>query len=84
MQKTKMQTHIDKAYQFLDLYLPYEYANEVVQILAKKKIHVSTAVVRNVRTEITKNRLDVLNALLLFAKKNQKNLEELKTNLNLK
>ncbi len=77
-----MQSHIDKAYEFLDQFLPYEYVVEVELILQKKKIKVSGGTIRNIRTKRVPNpRIDVLNALLLVAKKNQKQLLELESNL---
>jgi len=78
----KVQTHIRKAYEFLDEHLPYEYAAQVVEELKKKGILVSSSVVRNVRTAKTTTNRDVLNALLLVAKKNKKLLDEIQINLN--
>jgi len=77
-----VQPHIKKAYALLDEHLPYEYANEVVNELAKMKVKVSAGTVRNVRLGKT-SRLDVLNALLIFAKKNKKLKEKFESNLNL-
>ncbi len=78
----KVQSHIQKAYALLDEHLPYEYANEVVRELAKMKVKVSAGTVRNVRSGKT-SRLDVLNALLIVAKKNKTLKEKLKSNLKL-
>ncbi len=71
-----MQTHIDKAYKFLDEHLPYEYVKEVKTELSKKGIDTSGTVIRNVRTGKSK-RLDVLNALLIVAKQYKNEKEEL-------
>lgn len=78
----KVHSHISKAYDFLDAHLPYEYANEVVKNLKKKNVKVTSAVVRNVRAARTTGRIDILNALLLVAKKNKKQLEKIETTIN--
>jgi len=77
----KMQTHIQKAYSFLDAHLPYEYTNEVLSTLKRQNIMTSSSVVRNVRTGITTTRADVLNALLIVAKKHKKLKEKIESNL---
>lgn len=78
----KKHSHIAKAYDFLEAHLPYEYANDVVRELKKKNVEVTSDVVRNVRAARTTNRIDVLNALLLVAKKNKKLLEKIETTIN--
>lgn len=77
-----MQTHIDKAYSYLDEHLPYEYASLVVKELKKNKINTTAAIVRNVRVAKTTTNLTVLNALLIVAKKHKKEKELLKHTLN--
>ena len=82
MPEKKMQTHIQKAYSFLDDHLPYEYTNEVIATFKKQNIEASSSVIRNVRNGITTTRSDVLNALLLVAKKHKKLKEKIESNLN--
>lgn len=82
MKDKKMQTHINKAYSFLDDHLPYEYAPLVVAELKKKRVKTTAAVVRNVRVAKTTTNLTVLNALLLVAKRNKKLKEEFQNTLN--
>jgi hypothetical protein len=68
--KKKMQTHIEKAYQFLDDHLPHNYADKTFGILKKAKISSSLHIIRNVRNNKSNN-IDVLNGLLKVAKKNK-------------
>jgi hypothetical protein len=82
MKENDVHTHINKAYALLDEHLPYEYAKEVVTELAKSNVKVTAGTVRNVKAGKT-SRLDVLNALLLIAKRNKKQKEKLKSNLNI-
>lgn len=74
-----MQPHINKAYQFLDEHLPYNYTEETIKELKKSKIEVSSEVVRNVRTGKTKSNIAVLNALLKVAKKHKNAAKKLET-----
>ena len=62
-----VQSHIDKAYEYLDKFLPARYATPVVEILKQKNIDVTKDIVRNVRTR-NHTRLDVLEGLVEFAK----------------
>lgn len=71
-----MHSHIDKAYDYLETHLPERYTSEVIELLAKKKVTVTSGVVRNVRTKVN-TRIDVLNALLQVAKNNKKQFEVL-------
>lgn len=72
-----MRSHIEKAYQFLEDHLPFNYAEKTKDILAKAKIDVTLNVIRNVRCKKTTSNVAVLNALLKVAKKNKKANEEL-------
>lgn len=76
-----MQTHIDKAYQFLEDNLPTTYSIAVQKNLQYQKITVSTSVIKNVRNRVSV-RIDVLNALLELARKNKAQVEELITKIN--
>ena len=48
-----MRLHIEKAYKFIETYLPENYSRETQQILFKSKIEVTADVIRNVRTKKT-------------------------------
>lgn len=72
-----MQSHIEKAYNFLDAHLPFNYREETYKILKSAKIDVTLDVIRNVRTKKTTSNIVVLNALLKVAKKHKKQNEKL-------
>lgn len=76
----KMQSHIDKAYKFLDAHLPYEYTKDVQNELKKQSVEVPGTVIRNVRNR-KNERIEIINALLLVAKRHKKQKEELVKNL---
>ena len=63
-----VQSHIDKAYEYLDKFLPAQYAAQVVEILKQKGVDVTKDIVRNVRLQ-NPVRLDVLEGLVEFAKR---------------
>lgn len=60
-----------KAYQFLDEHLPHRYVELTQKVLRKGNITVSDNVIRNVRSQ-KPGSVDVLNALLVVAKKNKR------------
>lgn len=64
-----------KAYQFLDDHLPHRYVTLTQKVLKQANITVSDNVIRNVRSE-KPGSVDVLNALLVVAKKNKKAKEK--------
>lgn len=72
-----MQPHIEKAYNFIEKHLPFNYAEETQKILKKAEIKVSINTIRNVRQKKTTSNITVLNALLKVAKKHQKANEKL-------
>ena len=76
-----MQSHIEKAYKFLDQHLPFNYREETHKVLESAKIDASLDVIRNVRTRKTKSNIAVLNALLKVAKKHKKQNEELQVEI---
>jgi predicted O-methyltransferase YrrM len=76
-----MQTHIEKAYRFLDNHLPSYYTEAVQEILKKGKIIVSDDVIRNVRLKKSSKNIAVLNALLTVAKRHQKSNQILEIQL---
>ena len=80
-QKEKKETTHKKAFDFLYEHLPKDYAAPTQEILLKSKIKVSKGVIRNVRNGKTISNIDVLNALLILAKKNKKAKESLEAQL---
>lgn len=70
-----MQPHIQKAYDFINEYLPADYTLETQKLLQKHQINVSKSVIRNVRIQKTTSNIDVINALLKVARKHKKKLE---------
>lgn len=74
-----MDSVINEAFNFLNKYLPHRYSSEVKKNLKVKGINVSISTITNVRnrTNGTK-RLDVLNELLLIAKRNETYIKEMK------
>lgn len=74
--KKNVQMHIDSAYAFLDEHLPVSYSAKTKKILTEKGIKVSGSIINNVKNRIHE-RLDVLNALLIVAKTNKAQIEEL-------
>lgn len=73
-----VQMHIDKAYKFLDRYLPNPYVPKTEDYLKNKGQDISRSTINNVRNR-NNERLDVLNALLIIAKQNKAQVEELKS-----
>lgn len=71
-----VQTHIDKAHDLIDKYLPTSYVEEVLKKLPAGH-SVSKSMIRNVRAKLN-NRLDILNALVEVAKEHQAQIEKLK------
>jgi hypothetical protein len=66
-----MQPHIEKAYQFLNDHLPFEYVKETHEVLKKSKLEFSSTIIRNVKSKKTTTNIHVLNALLKVAKKHK-------------
>lgn len=64
-----------KAYKFLDDHLPHRYVTLTQKVLKQANITVTDNVIRNVRSE-KPGSVDVLNALLVVAKKNKKAKEK--------
>jgi len=77
-----MQTHISKAYEYIDKHLPKDYKAATSLILEKSKIKVSDDVIRNVRTKRTTTNIDVLNALLQVARKAKKDAQTLMASID--
>lgn len=71
-----VQTHINKAYEFLDEYLPQTYRKRTQLFLKSKGINVSSSTINNVRNQ-SNQRLDVINALVAIAKEEKAQVEEL-------
>lgn len=72
-----VQTHIDKAHELIDMYLPTAYVEEVLKKLPEGH-SISKSTIRNVRAKSTTTRLEVLNALVEVAIENKNNIEKLK------
>jgi hypothetical protein len=72
-----MQPHIEKAYSFIDTYLPFEYVAKTQDILNKSNKKVTSTIIRNVRTKKTTSNVTVLNALVKVAKKEKAAIEAL-------
>jgi predicted CopG family antitoxin len=70
-----VQTHIDKAHDLIDKYLPTSYVDEVLKKLPEGH-SISKGMIRNVRAR-KNDRLEVLNALVEVAKENQAQIEKL-------
>lgn len=64
-----------KAYKFLEEHLPHRYVTLTQKVLRQANITVTDNVIRNVRSE-KPGSVDVLNALLVVAKKNKKAKEK--------
>lgn len=71
-----VQTHIDKAHELIDKYLPTAYVDEVLKKLPEGH-NITKGMIRNVRAKLN-NRLEILNALVEVAKENQAQIEKLK------
>lgn len=71
-----MQLHIDKAYLIIDEYLPEVYIASVRSRLPKNT-EVTDRVMYDVRSKRSKNRIDVLNAMVEVALENKKHIESL-------
>ena len=74
--KKNMQTHIEKAYKFLDEHLPFSYSGPAQELLQHAGVDASLSVIKNVRAKMS-IRIDVLNALLDVARQERSRKEEL-------
>jgi hypothetical protein len=75
---SNVKTHIEKAFEIIDEFLPSPYVDKVLAILPEPKPKKSY--VRNVRYRVTAahdNRIDIINALLQVAKDNKAAIEKL-------
>lgn len=68
--------------EFLESYLPFDYTAKAMDICKKRKIKASENVIRNVKTNRTKSRLDVLNVLTEIAQENKGLNESIKEATN--
>ena len=72
---TDMQLHTEKAYEFIDQYLPKRYAEEVADKLNNKY---SKHTIRKTRKDKKRANSEILKALVEISLENKKNLEFLK------
>ena len=75
---SNVKTHIEKAFEIIDEFLPSPYVDKVLAILPEPKPKKSY--VRNVRYRVTAahdNRIDIINALVQVAKDNKAAIEKL-------
>ncbi|OYX86768.1 MAG: hypothetical protein B7Y83_00070 [Flavobacteriales bacterium 32-34-25] len=70
-----VQTHIDKAHELIDKYLPTAYVDEVLKKLPEGH-NITKGMIRNVRAKLN-NRLEILNALVEVALENKSKIETL-------
>ncbi|WP_413998681.1 hypothetical protein ACMDB5_12970 [Flavobacterium sp. W1B] len=71
-----VQLHIEKAYNIIDEYLPFNYVEDVLKKLPKGT-SITKGIIRNVKKKHT-SRLDVLNAMVEVALDNKKQMARLK------
>jgi hypothetical protein len=60
-----VQTHIDKAYEIIDNYLPINYVKYVLEKLPENT-KITSGMIRNVKNKVSK-RIDILNAMVEVA-----------------
>lgn len=71
-------SHNEKAYQFIDEYLPTSYVDLVIEKMKSKTTKLpSKSIIRNVKNK-TNFRNDILLALVEVAKENKENVEQIK------
>lgn len=73
-----VRTHIEKAFEIINAYLPSPYVDKVLALLPEPKPKKSY--IRNVRYRVTAahdNRIDIINALVEVAKDNKSAIEKL-------
>ena len=77
-----MDSVINEVYDFLNKYLSHRYSSEVQKNLKDKGVDVSITTITNVRNRTNGNkRLDVLNELVLIAKKNETYIKKMKNTM---